>query len=487
DAERQATVPAGDATREIFGFRAVASVKDGKQRVTAIGADASDAIERPVNVHPDGEEIARSNVQLINGDGVIETSVPANVIPRSAYAELKLYPNLLTHVVESVEAIMERPHGCAEQTISSTYPSLLVLRHYKHLHGDDKQLPPVAVKADKYLRAGYERLLSYRAPGGGFTYWGRGDADLALTAYAVRFLEDASEFIEVDEDALQAARTWLVKQQQPDGSWTAYDWDKKQSSRRTLLLTAYVARVLAMHKDDADKNSTQAQSAPSPSPTQTSSASGPTMSKDPARVPRPTPLNHALAFLASHLDDVDEPYFIAAYTLAAIDGDAPPEMIAKATVKLRALVHEAAGGAYWSLETNTPFYGWGLAGRIETTALAVQALTRAGSKQQAVGRGQSEQTNSLPTDDLAERGLIFLLRNKDAHGVWLSTQATVNVLDALVALSPERGAGASGQEAALASRAVEVFVNGQRAGALNLPADERFDAPLTLDLSRFIT
>src|SRR5205085_10539638 len=146
-------------------------------------------------------------------------------------------------------------------------------------------------------------------------------------------------------------------------------------------------------KDEADKIKTQTQQ-PAPSPTQTSSASAPAQaaSKDPARAPQPTPLNHALAFLASHLDDVDEPYFIAAYTLAAIDGDAPPVMIAKATVKLRALVHEAAGGAYWSLETNTPFYGWGLAGRIETTALAVQALTRAGSKQQALGSGQSEQT-----------------------------------------------------------------------------------------------
>ena len=484
DAERRANVPAGAATREIFGFRAVASVREGKQRVTAIGADASDAIEKPVNVHPDGEEIAQSNVQLMGGDGVIETNVPANVLPRSARAELKLYPNLLTHVVESVEAIMQRPHGCAEQTISASYPSLLVLRHYKRLHGDDKQLPPVAVKAEKYLRAGYERLLSYRAPGGGFTYWGRGDADLALTAYAVRFLEAAGELIEVDDDALQAARAWLVKQQQPDGSWPAYDGDKKLSSRRTLLLTAYIARVLALHKDEANKTQTQA---PSTSAQTQTSASAQAANQTLARPLQPTPLNHALAFLAGHLDDADEPYFIAAYTLAAIDGDAPPVMIAKATARLRALAHEEAGGAYWSLETNTPFYGWGLAGRIETTALVVQALTKAASnKQQTVSSEQSAQTNSLPTDDLADRGLIFLLRNKDRYGVWLSTQATVNVLDALVVLSPERGAGASGQAAAPASRVVEVFVNGQRAGALNLPTDERFDAPLTLDVSHFI-
>src|SRR5947209_7109591 len=244
----------------------------------------------------------------------------------------------MTHVVESVEAIMERPHGCAEQTISSTYPSLLVLRHYKHLHGDDASRPPVAVKAEKYLRAGYERLLSYRAPGGGFSYWGRGDADLALTAYAVRFLEDASPLIAVDEDILTEARAWLIKQQQPDGSWPAYDWDQKQSSRRTLLLTAYIARVLARLKDEADKIKTQTQQ-PAPSPTQTSSASAPAQaaSKDPARAPQPTPLNHALAFLASHLDDVDEPYFIAAYTLAAIDGHAPAVIIAQPTRRHRAL------------------------------------------------------------------------------------------------------------------------------------------------------
>ena len=31
---------------------------------------------------------------------------------------------------------------------------------------------------------------------------------------------------------------------------------------------------------------------------------------------------------------------------------------------------------YWNLETNTPFYGWGTAGRIETTALVLQLLIK---------------------------------------------------------------------------------------------------------------
>src|SRR2546423_4835128 len=156
----------------------------------------------------------------------------------------------MTHVIESVEAILTRPHGCAEQTISSTYPSLLVLRHYKRQQGAGATPAPVAARAERYLRAGYDRLLSYRAPDGGFTYWGRGRADLALTAYAVRFLEDARELMPVDEDVLDKARAWLVRQQQPDGSWLADDMDKQHAARRTLMLTAYIARVLARHRDE---------------------------------------------------------------------------------------------------------------------------------------------------------------------------------------------------------------------------------------------
>src|SRR3954453_3759726 len=42
---KHAEVPAGDNPRQIFDFRAIASVKDGKQRVTARGAtSASDQI-----------------------------------------------------------------------------------------------------------------------------------------------------------------------------------------------------------------------------------------------------------------------------------------------------------------------------------------------------------------------------------------------------------------------------------------------------------
>ncbi|MCA1815698.1 MAG: carboxypeptidase regulatory-like domain-containing protein, partial [Acidobacteria bacterium] len=393
-ATRETQVAAGDAARETFDVRAVSSVKDGKQQVTARGADAADAVEKTVSVHPDGEEIAETATQLVGETGALEVNVPASVIRGSLRAELKVYPNLLAHVVEGVEAIMRRPYGCGEQTISSTYPSLLVLRHYKQLGVPDSQLPHAAAKAREYLQQGYERLLTYRAADGGFTYWGRGDSDTALTAYALRFLVDARDLVAVDDDLIAGARAWLARQQREDGSWVAHHWSNAADPRGDATLTAYVARTLArierQQHDKHDATNTDgatnvndtantngaANANVKTSPSQTASNS-PTAAASVSQTPsNRTPLERALDYLARRAGEFDEPYLLAAYALALTDSGAPPEKVEPVIKRLRSLARDEHDGTYWALETNTPFYGWGLAGRVETTALAVTALAR---------------------------------------------------------------------------------------------------------------
>jgi uncharacterized protein YfaS (alpha-2-macroglobulin family) len=56
------------------------------------------------------------------------------------------------------------------------------------------------------LRAGYNRLLNYRDESGGFTYWGHGDPDPRMTAYALRFLSDARGLIAVNDEVINEAR-----------------------------------------------------------------------------------------------------------------------------------------------------------------------------------------------------------------------------------------------------------------------------------------
>ncbi len=346
-ATKSVNVAAGDATRGTFDFRASASVKDGKQRITANASDANEAIEKPVTVHPDGEEKSVTASDVISESAALTLDIPQTALPNSSRAELKIYPNLMAHVAESVEAIMSRPYGCGEQTISSTYPSLLWLRNFKRT--GTSALPAeggaLKAKAERYLRAGYNRLLNYRDENGGFTYWGSGEPDIALTAYALRFLGEAKDLIAVDDDTITAGRAWLVKQQRGDSSWAAHDYgDKIENKRRTALLTAYVARVLAMTAPAAKIDGTSV------------------ANQQPSKQVSPE-LKHALDYLAARIDEIDEPYLIASYALAALEvKDAARAQ--QAIAKLRTLAHEENGADYWSLETNTPFYGWGLAGRV---------------------------------------------------------------------------------------------------------------------------
>lgn len=433
-ARKRTAVNPNDAVKEIFGFRAIASTEDGKQRVTAIGSTASDAIEKIVRVHPDGEELANTVASVFGDTGTLDINVPADAIKGSVRAELKVYPNLMAHVTEGIEGILQRPYGCGEQTVSSTYPNVMALRLLKNTKQDAAPATAaIAAKARKFAQAGYERLLNYRAENGGFTYWGKGEPDLALTAYALRFLYDASEIIEVDEKVLDDASSWLLKQQSAAGHWSVRDAVGQEGERRNAMYTALIARSLTAGRVLVSEDSQAVQK--------------------------------AFAWLAPKLAETVDPYTLANYALAAQQvGD--NNRAQWAVAKLRTMPQDEASGLYWALETNTPFYGWGLAGRIETTALALKALHGDTATQRA-------------SDAVISKGMYWLLRNKDRYGVWHSTQATINVLDAFVALAANDKANAETK--------AEIFVNGQRTSTITLPPSQLLSNPLVVDLTHQLT
>ena len=50
----------------------------------------------------------------------------------------------------------------------------------------------------KSVQDAYALLPSLQQANGGFSYWGNTSQDVALTAYVLRFLDGAREFVEVD-------------------------------------------------------------------------------------------------------------------------------------------------------------------------------------------------------------------------------------------------------------------------------------------------
>lgn len=447
-ARKQAAVGAGDAARQTFDFRVVSSIDDGRQRITALAGDANDAIEKPVRVHPDGEELSVTAGDLLASSASLELSLPDSAIAGSTRAELKIYPNLMGHVIESVEGIMRRPYGCAEQTISSTYPSLLLLRTDKNSGADHS----LHVRAQRYLNSGYTRLLNYRDNSGGFAYWTNGTPDVALTAYALRFLTEAAGVIELDHNVIKETREWLIKQQSADGSWSPYRFAAGVQDRRRAVLTAYVARILAATESKlfaAETGNAAAQQ----------------------RAELAASLKRAMEYVDQRRDEIDEPYLLSSYALALMEsGDVAG---AKPVIdKLRTLALSEGSGAYWSLETNTPFYGWGLAGRVETTALVVQALSRFCSL---------EEGNCGADDELAKRGLLFLLKKKDRYGVWYSTQATINVLDTMLTLLATDGAALGSDSEA------RIAINGRVVQTVKIPETRGPASLITVPITSFLS
>jgi len=174
-------------------------------------------------------------------------------------------------------------------------------------------------------------------------------------------------------------------------------------------------------------------------------------------------LKRAFDYLALRAAEIDEPYLMASYALAALEVK-ETTTARKIVEKLRSLAHSEGSAAYWSLETNTPFYGWGLAGRVETTALVVQALSAFEDDQK-----------------LINRGLVFLLKQKDRYGVWYSTQATINVLDAMMALLSTNKA--TGERESVA----EVVVNGRTVQTVTIPPSRELTNPIEVNLSKFLS
>jgi A-macroglobulin receptor./A-macroglobulin complement component. len=145
-----------------------------------------------------------------------------------------------------------------------------------------------------------------------------------------------------------------------------------------------------------------------------------------AASPEHDALTKGLSYLKQRNTEIDEPYAMALFGLASLDaGDA--ETAKQMATQLEKMAIPEGSEVYWKLETNTPFYGWGTAGRIETTALVLQLLTKVAK------------ADAKPTPEIVSKGLLFLLKNKDRYGVWYSTQTTINVLDSFLAILASDG------------------------------------------------
>ncbi len=368
-------------TARKIGFR--------KFTVVARGSRKSDAVARTVEILPDGKEYLVSESGRLEGNIVHTINIPDGAIDEASKIFVKIYPGVLSQLVEGLDKMLRMPFGCFEQTSSVTYPNVLVLDYMKTA---GKITPELQMKAEGFINAGYQRLVSYEVPGGGFEWFGKAPAHRILTAYGLMEFYDMSKVYEVDPAIISRTQQWLAKCQENDGSYKPSEDGIREGAINKFTddvfrNTAYITWALA-----------------------STGYEGPEIS-------------NGIDYLRKHLDDIKDNYTIAltANALAVVDPEDKTTVSVLQTLFEKRIEKEDV--VYWPSQSETPTHGSGVAADIEVTALAMQAFIRSGRELGAVSKA-----------------ITYLVKNKDAYGTWQSTQATIQALRAM--LMAERGATA---------------------------------------------
>jgi 5-hydroxyisourate hydrolase-like protein (transthyretin family) len=382
--------------------------------VKANGSKLSDAVKRTIEVLPDGRRVEQVATDRLGAKVTEAFTIPENAVPDASRLWVKVYPSVFSQLLEGAEGMLRMPHGCFEQTSSAAYPNVLVADHLKKTRGGS---PALLLKAEKYLNVGYQRLLTFERPGGGFSLYGNGPPSVWLSAYGLMEFSDMARVYPVDRAVIDRTRKWLLKQQSADGTWSARrGYDEVGLGSSKLILTSYVTWGLL-------------ESLPRPEGGK-------------ARVP--AVLQKAIEYIRTEAPGQENLYVLAlaANALAACDAkdDSTHAVLTRLLKKLDA-------GKKEKPEWKAAFYpsggrsltwarGGGLS--VETTALAALAMLKSGQFPAA-----------------ANQALTYLLKVKGGDGTWGSTQGTVLALKALVA--------AAAGSAHKGTATFTVWVNGKEA------------------------
>src|ERR1700716_2800325 len=129
-----------------------------------------------------------------------------------------------------------------EQTSSSAYPTILVVDYMKKARVAS---PKTLLKAEQYLNVGYQKLLTFERPGGGFDWWGSGEPLIWLSAYGLQEVSDMARVWPDDRGLIDRTQAFLMKKMDKDGTWSNIGATHGETIANMgdpkLLLTSYVA------------------------------------------------------------------------------------------------------------------------------------------------------------------------------------------------------------------------------------------------------
>jgi len=354
--------------------------ENASAEATARADRTTDAVRKSVTVAPPGKTVTTADSGTISGTERVAADVPEAAVDNSTKTVLRIYPGAFGQTVQGMERLLSMPTGCFEQTSSSLYPNVLVLRYMERTGQSN---PEMRMTAERYIATGYQRLLTFEtSTRGGYSLFGNDPPNLVLTAYGLQEMSDMSEVYGVDERKITDMQRFLADRQRSDGSWKT-DGRLEYSlgvSGDELSTTAYVTWSLA-HSD----------------------YEGPEVKRGADYVRDEIDVSTAdTATLAVALNAL-----AAAREHPELQGRIADELEARAVVEDE--------GVHWTRNGESEGYRYGNKG-VLTTALVTNGLLESGRK-----------------PGLTNGAVDWIVEQKSGKGGWGSTQNTIMALRVLVA------------------------------------------------------
>ncbi|CAI9744407.1 CD109 antigen-like isoform X4 [Octopus vulgaris] len=187
----------------------------------------SDAVQRYLNVIAEGSTFEMSRPLSVNVSSkesftkVVNIEYPPDVVEGSEVVSVSVIGDMMGPILNGLDHLIRFPTGCGEQTMLSLYPNVLV---YLYLEARSQLDTSTKRKLEKNTNGGYQNELRYQHNDGSFSAFGNSDKSGStwLTAYVIKCFCKAKhqmKGVTIDSKVIENAVSWLLERQQKDGSF----------------------------------------------------------------------------------------------------------------------------------------------------------------------------------------------------------------------------------------------------------------------------
>lgn len=202
----------------------------------------NDSFEQIVEIMPKGFPVSRSfSGKELSASYNLEINA---LINNSLRARLTVYPDVLSDLMRGIESILREPHGCFEQTSSSTYPNILALQYMEESGSVDAKIKK---KALTLIDRGYNKLTAFETKNKGYEWFGNTPPHEGLTAYGLMEFKDMHQvYASVDPKMIARTSDWLLNRRDGKGGFKQSNQALDQFGRASAdVSNAYIVYALS--------------------------------------------------------------------------------------------------------------------------------------------------------------------------------------------------------------------------------------------------